>query len=506
MMRWTAIVLAAVLVLAAGMGNAQAPSAPVKLALVIGNADYDGGGIDVTPGGLAQSTAGGYVPDLRNPINDASDVHDALTRIGFKVDLVTNADGPTMSAALATFGTKVAEAPDTAQVVIYYAGHAMQVDGVNYLIPARARLPQVDFSRMPSRQGYSVIESVTVPIQRVVDQFREPRAPGVNLLILDACRDNPWDGRVRGLTRNTAPQAAGLAQVAAPTRTIVSFSTALNRKAQDGGENDRNSPFAAALKDAIGEPGTIAEMLDGVGTAVEAATFGRQSPWYQSASVGQVCLANCRGVSEQEKAYLQLVLETMQADYASRYLSLFPQGAGAETVRDLMSPQAPRTYKLSEVVPFVRAPRSEEERRSSRYDRGYVPTIRAGLRPMFELQMLVAPPTQNVALPEGRFDRERSFSFTYQRIGTTPDEDREVQEMLCSTSAARVLILSSERERFVQREAMNRSFARGWAIANLLSKYVPADRIFMVAQGGTPPEPGRSPEFSRVTVQVFCGQ
>ncbi len=290
-MRWAAFVLAAVLVLAAGMGDAQAP--PVKLALVIGNADYDGGGIDVTPGGIAESTAGGYVPDLRNPINDATDIRDALARIGFKVDFVTDADGPTMSAALATFGTKVAEAPDSAQVVIYYAGHAMQVDGVNYLIPARARLPQVDFSRMPSRNAYGLIESVTVPIQRVVDQFREPRAPGVNLLILDACRDNPWDGRVRGLTRNTAPNAGGLAQVAAPTRTIVSFSTALNRKAQDGGERDRNSPFAAALKQNLAAPGTITEMLDGVGTLVEETTFGRQSPWYQSASVGKVCLAQC---------------------------------------------------------------------------------------------------------------------------------------------------------------------------------------------------------------------
>ncbi|MBL8558991.1 MAG: caspase family protein [Hyphomonadaceae bacterium] len=298
-MRWVAFVLAAVLVMAAGMGSAQTPSSapPVKLALVIGNADYDGGGIDVTPQGIAESTAGGYVPDLRNPINDASDIRDALTRIGFKVDFVTDADGPTMSAALATFGTKVAEAPDTAQVVIYYAGHAMQVDGVNYLIPARARLPQVDFSRMPSRQGYSVIESVTVPIQRVVDQFREPRAPGVNLLILDACRDNPWDSRVRGLTRNTSPNAGGLAQVAAPLRTIVSFSTALNRRAQDGGDRDRNSPFAAALKDAIGRSGTIVEMLDFVGTSVEAATLGRQSPWYQSASVGRVCLATCISIA-----------------------------------------------------------------------------------------------------------------------------------------------------------------------------------------------------------------
>lgn len=294
-MRWVAIALAAVLVMAAGMGSAQTPSSasPVKLALVIGNADYDGGGIDVTPQGIAESTAGGYVPDLRNPLNDASDIRDALARIGFKVDYVANADRTAMRVALATFGTKVAEAPDTAQVVIYYAGHAMQVDGVNYLIPVRARLPAVDFSRMPSRNAYGLIEDATVPIQRVVDQFREPRAPGVNLLILDACRDNPWDSRVRGLTRNTSPNAGGLAQVPAPTRTIVSFSTALNRKAQDGGERDRNSPFAAALKDAIGKPGTITEMLDGVGTAVEAATFGRQSPWYQSASVGKACLNQC---------------------------------------------------------------------------------------------------------------------------------------------------------------------------------------------------------------------
>ncbi len=288
-MRWFVRLIAAAVVLAAGMGNAQ--QTPQRLALIIGNADYNSDGrVDTTAQGIATSEAAGFVPDLRNPLNDATDIRDALAGVGFRVDLVTNADGATMSTALAAFGAKVAAAPDDVQVVVFYAGHAIQVDGANFLIPVGARLPAADFASMPTNQVQTVLRRVAVSTTEIGEQLKQLRAPGANLLIFDACRNNPWEERVRGIGRS-ATQTRGLAEIAAPPRTIIAFATAPGHTASDGG--GRNSPFTAALKTWIGKPGNIRDMLDGVGGEVQTATGGRQTPWVQSASVGQVCLAMC---------------------------------------------------------------------------------------------------------------------------------------------------------------------------------------------------------------------
>ncbi len=288
-MRWTARVLAACVVFAAGLGSAQAPV--TKLALVIGNADYNGDGrVDASATGIAASEAAGFVPDLRNPLNDASDIRDALVGVGFRVDLATNADGATMSSVLAAFGTKVAAAPDDAQVVIYYAGHAIQVDGANFLIPVGARLPAADFAAMPTNQVQTILRRVAVSTTEISEQLKQLRAPGANLLIFDACRNNPWEERVRGFGRS-ATLTRGLAEIAAPPRTIIVFATAPGHTASDGG--GRNSPFSGALKERLSKPGTVVEMLDSVGADVQSATGGRQTPWWQLSSIGQVCLAAC---------------------------------------------------------------------------------------------------------------------------------------------------------------------------------------------------------------------
>lgn len=303
-MRWVAIALAAVLVMAAGMGSAQTPSStpPVKLALVIGNADYDGDGrIDVSAAGVASSESRGFVPDLRNPLNDAADIRDALQRIGFRVDHVVNADGARMGAALVEFGTKVAAAPDTAQIVVYYAGHAIQVDGANFLIPVKAQLPATDFSTMPTSQVQTVLRRVAVSTTEITEQLKQLRAPGVNLLMFDACRNNPWETRVRGLGRSVSA-TRGLAEIAAPPRTVIAFSTAPGRTADDGA--GRNSPFAGVLKNWITKPGTVLQMLDSVGGEVQTATGGRQTPWFQSASVGQACLVQCGVASQMDRSEL----------------------------------------------------------------------------------------------------------------------------------------------------------------------------------------------------------
>lgn len=342
-MRWVAGVAAA-LVLAMGAGSAQAP--PAKLALVIGNADYNGDArIDVSEAGLAASEAAGFVPDLRNPLNDAADIRDALRGIGFRVDYVQNADGAGMSTALANFGAKVAEAPTDAQVVIYYAGHAIQVDGANFLIPVGAKLPAADFSRMPSTQAQTILGRVAVSTNEVLDQFREPSAPGVNLLILDSCRNNPWERRMRGLSR-TAAQTRGMADLRANiARTIVAFATQPGDVAQDG--SGRNSPYAGVLKDWIKRPElSVLQMLDGVGA--EVSQRAQQTPWFQSASIGESCLVRCIVRESAEAAeLLRRVREAGRVADARTFVSRYPDSPNAEEVRGLMNEAPVRRYKYT---------------------------------------------------------------------------------------------------------------------------------------------------------------
>lgn len=341
-MRWTARVLAACVVFAAGMGSAQAPV--TKLALVIGNADYNGDGrVDASATGIAASEAAGFVPDLRNPLNDATDIREALTRVGFQADLVTNADGAAMSAALAAFGTKVASAPDDAQVVIYYAGHAIQVDGANFLIPVGARLPAADFAAMPTNQVQTILRRVAVSTTEISEQLKQLRAPGANLLIFDACRNNPWEERVRGIGRS-ATQTRGLAEIAAPPRTVIAFATAPGHTASDGG--GRNSPFTSALKTWIGKPGTVLQILDSVGDEVQTTTGGRQTPWFQSASVGQVCLASCVAPGSADLTASEDVVigaaRTLGGDTLFRlYLQAFPNGRYVGEARTALAAAGP---------------------------------------------------------------------------------------------------------------------------------------------------------------------
>ncbi|MDX2198204.1 MAG: SUMF1/EgtB/PvdO family nonheme iron enzyme [Phycisphaerae bacterium] len=306
-MRWAARLLALAIVLAAGAGTAQ--PAPVKLALVIGNADYDGDGrFEVGQAGAAASEAAGYVPDLRNPMNDASDLGDALTRIGFRVDRIYNADAAAMRAALAAFSTKVGAAPSNANVVVYYAGHAIQVDGANFIIPVKSRIPATNISSFTPKQIRESLRERLVSTDEILAVFQERRAPGLNLLMLDSCRTNPWAQAVaagRGVVAPLIPGARlGMAELRPIVpRTIILFATSPDAVARDG--DGRNSPFAIALISRVGRTGPVLDMLDGVGADVQLQTNGGQTPWFQGASIGrQACLFLCVAKSIAERAEL----------------------------------------------------------------------------------------------------------------------------------------------------------------------------------------------------------
>ena len=173
-----------------------------RLALVIGNANYD------------------EYP-LKNPVNDALLMSSTLNSLGFEVILATNiADERSFTEKIREFGKK---RPDYDIAFVYYAGHGMQIDGENYLIPTKEV-----FESKYDVQEYGVsVKHIMKYLDEITDQ--------VNILILDACRDNPFESN---MNKKRSFKGNGLAQMIPPTGSLIAFSTASGETADDGdGEN-----------------------------------------------------------------------------------------------------------------------------------------------------------------------------------------------------------------------------------------------------------------------------
>ena len=233
----------AALAFAAGLAVASPSGATERVALVIGNSAY------------------ANVPALANPLNDASDIGDALDRLGFSVTRIENADQAELRQSLQEF-QRAASASDIA--VVFYAGHGMEVDQRNFLVPVDARLV--------SDQD---IEFEAVPLELVSRAVA--RASKLRLVVLDACRDNPFAVRMQraGATRAIG---RGLARVEPPGETLVAYAAKEGTVASDGA--GRNSPYSAALLAHLEEPGLEVGMLfRKVRDAVVRETGGRQEPF-----------------------------------------------------------------------------------------------------------------------------------------------------------------------------------------------------------------------------------
>jgi uncharacterized caspase-like protein len=218
-----------------------------RVALVIGNSQYKNTSLT-----------------LPNPKNDADDVAVTLRTLGFEVVLATDADKRALDQALQQFARRVTDA-DSA--LFFYAGHAMQYQGRNYLMPVDAELED-DISL---RYQMVALDDVRAALDR---------ANGVKIMILDSCRNNPLADR---LARNMASQSRavgnvrGLARVDKTQGMVVAYATAADDVAQDG--TGRNSPFTTALLKRMTEAGVEIEIMFRRVTAdVNAQTFGRQRP------------------------------------------------------------------------------------------------------------------------------------------------------------------------------------------------------------------------------------
>jgi hypothetical protein len=220
-----------------------------RFALVIGNADYK-------------------VSALKNSLNDAQDITQALEALDFKVTLIENADRRAMRDAVYNFGKKLNK---DSVGLFYYAGHAVQHLGENYLIPINA---------MSSIKELRHLEDEAVRLGYVSNEI-SARQSQLNFIFLDACRDNPLPAESRGITQ-------GLAKSKNAEGTLIAYSTSPGRTAEDG--IGRNSPYTKNLLKFINTPNQPIElMLKEVKTAVSNDTNGDQLPWYESSITGNFC-------------------------------------------------------------------------------------------------------------------------------------------------------------------------------------------------------------------------
>ncbi|WP_316397657.1 caspase family protein [Bradyrhizobium sp. 33ap4] len=245
---------------------AAAPAAATgrRLALVIGNGAY------------------AHVKALPNPANDARAIAGSLRDIGFTVSEGHDLDRDTMRKTINDF---LREAARSQIAVVYYAGHGVQVDGRNYLVPV-----DIEF-RAGARMTDAMVDMDTI-MAGLDDQIR------TNILILDACRNNPMApqlasaGPSRGIEAGSglaAPASLGSGSTLG-AGTLIAFATAPGQVALDG--EGANSPFSAALSRHVGTPGLeVQQMLTRVRAEVVAATKGKQVPWSNSSLLGEVYLA-----------------------------------------------------------------------------------------------------------------------------------------------------------------------------------------------------------------------
>jgi uncharacterized caspase-like protein len=287
------------------LGACDALAADRRVALVIGNSAYQ------------------YTGELANPKHDAADVAAALKKLEFEVLEGLDLDKAAMDRTLRQF----ARALDGAHVgVFFYAGHGLQVEGQNYLVPIDAKLEH------PSGLDFEMVRVET--IHKTME-----RATRTNLLFLDACRDNPLARNLsRALGTRSAAIGKGLAVVESGEGTLISFSTQPGNVAIDGA--GRNSPYAEALVAQLGSPrDDLSTILIRVRNQVIQSTARRQVPWEHSALTAPFFFAAPKAALDQqlELAFWNTVKDSDTPSVVQTYLERYPDGTFAALAKALIA-------------------------------------------------------------------------------------------------------------------------------------------------------------------------
>jgi TPR repeat protein len=241
------------------LGQSREPMPGEKrVALVIGNSQYTSS-------------------PLKNPVNDARAMATALRSFGFEVLLQENTSYRDMRRAILEFGNRLR---DSGVGVFFYAGHGLQVNGRNYMVPADAVI-----------QGDAEVAVEAVDVDYVLSRMETARNR-LNIVILDACRDDPFSRSFRSPTH-------GLASIDAPIGTLIAYATAPGRVARDG--EGQNGLYTSELLKAMRIPGLkIEDVFKRVRQSVSRQTRGQQVPWEASSLIGDFSFAIPRGAASTE--------------------------------------------------------------------------------------------------------------------------------------------------------------------------------------------------------------
>jgi hypothetical protein len=289
-------------------GSAKATT-DKRVALVIGNGAYT------------------HAPPLKNPPNDARDMAATLKTLGFEISSGVNLNQREMKRLIREFGQKLRAGGSG---LFYYAGHGVQSKGRNYLIPVDADI-----------QSEADVEDAAVDVNLLLN-YLDDAQNGLNIVVLDACRNNPF-------ARSFRSASSGLAQVDAPTGTLIAYATAPGRVAADG--VGRNGLYTSELLKAMRVSGLSAtEMFMRVRAAVMRLTANKQVPWEASSLVGTFYFSAPRndaetarnGVANETKfdpaafelSYWDTIKSSSNAEDFKAYLEKYPDGQFATLAKN----------------------------------------------------------------------------------------------------------------------------------------------------------------------------
>ena len=292
-----------------------------RVALVIGNGAYT------------------KAKPLPNPPNDASDMAQTLKDLGFEVISGVDQTKRQTETLIREFGTKLANSGGTG--LFYYAGHGIQVGGENYLVPVDADIPEED------EVSYSA-----VPISLVLTKMTTAKND-LNIVILDACRNNPFARSWRSFRDNS--NSDGLAKISPPTGTLVLYATEPGKVASDG--NGRNGLFTEALLKQIKRPNLeYDQMVKALSSDVWQRSNKQQLPWKEGNSLTDFYFAGsqqktnivtspipndnrndpiivAKDKSAQEREAWDLVKNSTDTEDFRYFLKEFPTGVNSEKAK-----------------------------------------------------------------------------------------------------------------------------------------------------------------------------
>ncbi|MCB1656694.1 MAG: caspase family protein [Pseudomonadales bacterium] len=266
-----------------------------KVALVIGNSQYQN-----------------VQDNLKNPVNDAKAIATRFKELGFDTEMLPNANLDTMLEAINRARSKV-DANGT--LVFYYAGHGVQLDGKNYLVPVDARMAN------PDR-----VQRETIQVKEVIDKFNDSSA-AVRVLMLDACRNDPFPKAHRSGTRGLAREELQLNK-----GMMVLYAASQGEVAEDGAAN--HGTFTDALLRGLSQPNIkLPELMDDVTTQVQQKTQNKQNPYYEGTGLSRFVLvpassgANTASpIADSDKQLWDEIKNSTDTGEYRAYLSQYPNG------------------------------------------------------------------------------------------------------------------------------------------------------------------------------------